>query len=632
VRFLLPIFACSGLVACTPPPSRPLERPAEARVAAYTDSSPVQSLAAAAPFLLVGTGDGLLRWDLRGGTPRPVLSPELAPPRGVHAIALLDGGRTAVVPMAGGLGRIDVSSGELIGVSAAPAADTTATADVRALAVTPDGDTWLGGPTGLTRVSPDGVWTPGVLTSPVDVLWASPRGELLAGGPGGLLRRTDDGFAPMDAESGCDLVDVRFIVTAPDGNPLIIGAGRDGSARIAIRVAGVFVTYRVTPTIRIVASATRGRTILLATTTRLYQLVLRSDVRSPIERDGARLSPVGAAPRAPFVILPARTSLPAGVTALAATSDDIFAGTAAIGTATWKGGARRPHWLRRGDLAPGPGIVTVGCAAQACLLATGDGALWRFDGGFSRVAAPAVDAEVLAVADGAGGEGPWVIWRDTQGAFAGQRDARSGEATTRVVPVMMFSLDTRILFARVGGGALWLGAAELDGEVTLLRTSLVGADPDWIMPSAVLGTLVDLEVTRGGHTVWLLGEHGVAELGGALEDVAPLVGAPARALAVTAGGLLAVVGPRGVAIRTLAGWQPVRGAPGGFDLGVDRKGRLWVATRTGLVVGESDAEGGRFQRLETRAGVLAEPITHLTRDRRGRLWTSSPQGLGIVEP
>jgi hypothetical protein len=318
-----------------------------------------------------------------------------------------------------------------------------------------------------------------------------------------------------------------------------------------------------------------------------------------------------------------------GVTALAATGDDIFAGTTAIGTATWRGTAKRPRWLRRSDLGiDQPGQLTLGCAARACLLATGDGALWRFDGRFSRAMEPAPGAQVLAVTDGAPGEGPWVIWRDDEGVFAGQRDAESGEAGSRVLPVVVFSDTTRVLFARIGSGALWLGAQEADGHVTLVRTSLTGGEPDWITPSAKLGTLVDLEVTRGGDALWLLGERGVARLGGTIEDLEPLIGAPARALAVLGGGTLAAVGPRGVAIREGSVWKAVKGAPGGFDVGVDQRGRLWVATRAGLVV----RDGGRFQRLETRAGVLAEPITHLAQDRLGRLWTSNAQGLGIVEP
>lgn len=66
----------------------------------------------------------------------------------------------------------------------------------------------------------------------------------------------------------------------------------------------------------------------------------------------------------------------------------------------------------------------------------------------------------------------------------------------------------------------------------------------------------------------------------------------------------------------------------------DRRGELWIGTRGGGLAHllHVDAEGARFETIDTHAGLAADAIGGLAEDAQGRIWMSTTVGISRYDP
>jgi hypothetical protein len=633
------------------------------RVDAHTESAPVTSLAVSPPWLLVGSASGLSRWDLRTGETLRAGAEQGWPGGGVRALTLSGDGANAWIATGGGLARWNVALGVVTLLTAPPPGLAGAVADLRALALDPAGGVWVGAKAGLFHADASGGWLGTGYTHPVGALWSDPGGDLYLGTETGLVvRHLDGSFSDVGKDAGCDLANVRFFVTAPDGTPVVVGDALDRrSSAIALRRAdGHFASYRPSPAVRFSAGTRQLDSLVFASENRLYRLSSRAGGARNLRRDGSRLVPISGGPKSPFFVRLSDASLPPGVTALAASGDDLFAGTQAVGTARYPTGVTRPRWLRRADLVEGAQLLSVACASERdCYVATGGRRLWRWDGsGFTGVDLPGA-SRVLAAVRAPGGEvrALYVVGETPELHVA--RLAGRLFKPALVIPIDAPGALAGFSFARYSAdGLLWVGLVYLDAEheprpygvatidlelgaVTYHRQGDPGAPRPRShqhilpVPSDVNDVSFDRADSGDRLDVWFATSSGAAHLSLPSEKVA-LYGETEgleheilHGIAVSSGGLVYVATTRGVGTFDGERWSfPRVLALAAQAVAVSSDGRLWVATDRGVVI----YDGRRTERVEARAGLLSEPIDRLQIDPYGRVWTMSGQGIGIITP
>jgi hypothetical protein len=632
--------------------------PAGPRVEAHSDSAAVLALAAAPPFLLVASSDGLDRWDLRDGSVLHLGAGDGLPGTSVRALQVE--GDAAWLVSDGGVARLHIADALVEMASAPPAAVNGGHAELAALTADGAGGAWVGGQSGLWHIDASGAWLGGGYPRPVTALWQDPTGDLLLGTPDGLVARRPDGsFAEIGAAQGVALGRVGFIVAAPDGQPVVVGDGLDQKPTLAFRVGATWHSARPSPEVRFVAGARRGNRLVLASNDRLWELSPPGAGGSrPLRREGARLVPVPGGVKAPYVLRPSDASLPPGVRAVVAVGDEVFVGTGSVGVARYPAEATRPGWLRHRDLAAGARHLSVAClAANTCYLATGGKELWRYDGrDFHAVDLDRNVTRVLAVVRGQGGvvtalytvttDDKLHVARLETGAF------RPGLALPVQVPGPLLGLS----FARFSpDGLLWVGLEYTDeegearphgvatielelGVVTYHRQEVGNySKKTGILP--VPNDVTDVAFDPGNAAerldIWFATSSGAAHMtlpGEKLEvwdESDGLDSEILHAVAVSSGGLVYVASTRGVGTFDGEHWSFPRSlAVAASALAVSGDGRLWIGTDRGVVV----YDGLRGMRVVARAGLLSEAIDDLQMDPFGRVWTLSSQGIGIISP
>jgi len=548
-------------------------------------------------------------------------------------------------------------------LAALPRALGDAVAELRALAIDPAGGVWVGAKAGLFHADSTGGWLGAGYTHPVGALWADPSGDLYLGTETGLVvRHLDGSFTDVGKDAGCELANVRFFVSAPDGAPVVVGDALDRrSSALAIRIGSRFATFRPSPAVRFSAGTRQLDTILLASDNRLYRLSSHNGGARTLRRDGARLVPVAGGQKSPFYVRLSDASLPPGVTALAASGEDLFAGTRSVGTARYPTGVSRPRWLRRSDLVEGAQLLSVACAGERdCYVATGGRRLWRWDGeGFSAVDLPGA-SRVLAAVRAPGGE------VRTLYVVGETPELHVARLTGRLFkPALVMPIDTPgalagFSFARYSSdGLLWVGLVYLDAEheprpygVATIDLELGAVtyhrqgDPSaprpktkqpHILPVPTDVTDVSFDRSESGAQldVWFATSSGAAHLSLPSEKIEVygetegLEHEILHGIAVSSGGLVYVATSRGVGTFDGERWTFPRAlAVTAAAVAVGSDGRVWVGTDRGVVI----FDGRRTERVEARAGLLSEPIDRLQIDPYGRVWTMSAQGIGIITP
>jgi hypothetical protein len=651
-------LAATALPGCPTPPSAPVAKPAVPRVETHSDSAVVGGLAAAPPYLLAATSTGLDRWDSRDDSLVHLGASDGLPDAAVRAVTL-DGSK-AWLATDRGIARIDVASARLELAAAPPASAGGSTAELSSVAADGSGGAWVGGGGGLWHVDATGAWLGAGYTRALTALWADDSGEVLLGSAVGLvLRRADGSFRELGAADGVAMAAVRFIATAPDGAPVVVGEDKSRQPVIAFRIGGRWQSFSPSPSVHFVAAAARLDALVLLSADRLWTLSPRRSQSRTLRRDGARLVATAGGGRAPYTVEIIDASVPPGAAAVSAIGEDVFVGTSAVGVARYAAKATRPVWLRHRDLVIGASHLSVACVDEAnCYLATGGPSLWRYASGrFDVVSLDKAVREVLAVVRGPDGV--------VTALYLTDGDARLSVARLRgdrFTPTLTLAVETPgalagLSFARFSpDGLLWVGLEYLDddgetrpygvatvelelGVVTYHRQERRNAAKKKSgilpIPNDVTDVAFDQETRADRLGVWFATASGAAHMELPGEQVQVFTEAEGldneilHAVAVSSGGMVYVASTRGVGTFDGEQWAFPRAlAVAASALAVSADGRLWIGTDRGVVV----YDGQRGLRVVARAGLLSEAVGDLQLDPYGRIWTLSEQGIGIISP
>jgi len=622
----------------------------------FSEAAPVRVIAVAPPYAFIASDHGVVRWELNSGEGLLLTAEDgLAGDRVESMAADLPRGWVWIATDAG-LTRYDTNSATFSEVPRAPSMLGLDSMEGTVLEPAGDGGLWVGHPKGLFYTDGIGQWTSTPLTARITALFRSKDGNLWIGTQGGIIVRQADGetYRYGDAQ-GCGVLDVRSIVRAPDGGPLILGTAANGKQRIVMLLDDRCATFRASPDERWLDAVSRKNEVVVRTARRLYTLRPPRRGARRLRRDGMRLVPVkvGDSPtvRSPYVLRVLDLRLPAGVRTAAVADDEILVGTRNLGTARLFTGRRRgrSRWLRRSELVDGASSLSVACAKRNdCYVATGSTRAWRFDGE-TFVPLESDNLRVLAVA------------RSPKGDVYG---LRRGEDDKHVVlarlldgvwlRVSEIKIDTpggqpELSFARFSpSGVLWVGLHYRDaaGELRPYGVALVDVELEavayhhasvdatetakGVLPIPV--NVVDVSFLDENET-WLATTEGAARIRGQQVDVFTegegLRSEFLRGIACSVGGMVFVASGQGVGTYDGETWDyppSLRFPVNDIEIGSDS--RLWMATDRGVAV----YDGARVRRLDVRRGLLENQIEDVAIDHFGRIWVRGSRGLTIVTP
>ncbi|MFH0900922.1 MAG: hypothetical protein V2A73_09865 [Pseudomonadota bacterium] len=633
----------------------------------YTEPGVVTALAAAPPYVLVGTTRGLDCIDQRGGATVRFGTAEGLPTESVKALAPAVSTGGFWIGTERGVVYLDPETRAVLPIPGPPPEHAEALAWVEAMASSPDGGVFLGGSNGLYKVEPTWEWVKTAFAAPVTALLAGASGDLWIGSTSGAAVRHRDGtVVPIPRSDSFGLASVAHIIEAPDGTPVLIGesAGDDGQPRLAIQLGGQFATFRPSPAVTVLGAARVLDGIALLTSDRLFMLsVARADT-APGWRQAMQLLPESTWLRvSPWEARAVDFEIPPLPTKMTACGGEILIGTRAVGTVSLDpaaSGKQRPRWLRRWGLVGTAVSLSVACGAPAdCYLATGAAGALRYDGSTIVPLPPSAggagdEAFILAVAKSSDGT-IWALSRkaDDQNLHIAKLEEdgvfEESAAMALPVPVTAFSFAK---FAR--DGTLWLGLQAPDeeepGEMRSLGVAALqpglgllslhpkigtsegnGPESPGVLP--IPGEVTDVAFMDDNDEVWFATTSGaVRVLGGSVTVFGETEGLNSEILhsvVVTPGGMVFVASSRGVGMFDGESWQfPRELALRARAMAVGADGHLWIGTEHGLAF----YDGRKLERIRPRAGLLAEEVADLTVDSYGRIWVRSRQGITVVVP
>ena len=651
-RVCVAVLGLAVIAGCPndPKPTGPTKTE-RVRVRSFTEASPVRSVAVVSPYVFTAPERGLDRWDIASGA-RLHLSAEHGLPGSAVAAMAADAKRGWLwIATDGGITRYDVKSATFAEVPPAPS--VLGVADLSGVALEPagDGGLWIGHGKGLFYTNPDGQWTATGITDPVTALMRSRDGVLWIGSKRGLYSRQADGETyELGFAQGCDVSEVRFIVRAPDGGPLVVGANGNGDQRIVLYLNDSCASFRASPNERWVAASSRGGEVVVLGERRLYSLSIPGTGARRLRRDGMRLHPVaiGEEPpaKSPYQVRPLDLRLPSGPRVLAAGDNEVFVGTRDLGTARLAT-HRATRWLRRSELVDNAASLSVACADRDnCYVATGAPRVWHFDGEhFTSV--DSGEARVLAVVRGPGGK-IYGFRRGEEDRHLLLAELKQG-VWLRTSEVIIETPGGRpeLSFARFSpSDILWVGLHFHDetNELRPYGVALVdiglgavayhhastdaGEIAQGVLPIPI--NVVDASFLDDTET-WLATSEGAAQIRGQKVTVFTeddgLRSEFLRGIACSSEGAVFVASGQGIGIYEGKGWRYPRGLRRPVnDVELAKNGRLWMATDRGLAV----FDGAKVRRLDFRRGLLQNEIDDVVIDHFGRVWARGSKGLTVV--
>lgn len=636
-------------------------RGAAPSVLSFTESTAVTSIAAGPTVALVGTSEGLDRFDLAGGAYVRLETTDGVPGRAILALAPDPSRRGVWVAADGGIARYDLDSGTFARIRPPPVGLAAAFTKLRAIAPDFRGDgLFVGGNAGLYHVSSSGEWQPVGFARSVVALLAQPDGDLWVATENGVaVRRGAGSWREFGPDDGLSIERVRLLLEAPDGTPVVIGENAEGHQRLAFLVGERFATFRPSPETRFLSGTRRAGELVLVSQSRMYALSPPRFGARILRRDGIHLvSETPGLRRAPYEIRPLDVPVPTEPTVVTASGSELFLGTRTLGTARLgldgSRPARRWSWLRRADLVEDAIDLSVACAhARECWVATGSSRAWKLDGNRFRAFSPAPD-ETRPVVTLAVVRSPErdILSLYRIGDESVVRIARLEKGT--FVPMQNLEIATPggvagLTFAKFApDGLLWLGLRTIDedGEprpfgvafVDLALRSVFYHRQEAGLDARKTGVLPipnDVnDVAFLEDETWFATGSGAARLRGAddlkvFSEADGLESEILHGIVATDGGMIFVATSRGIGQYDGTAWSFPRALAGTVHAIVrGPDGRLWMGTDRGL----ASFDGERVRNFDARAGFSGGRVEDLAVDDHGRIWARSMEGIHIVTP
>jgi hypothetical protein len=638
--------------------------PGKITVRALVEPSGVQQIAAARGSLLVGTGEGLLRWSDDGKLTVTEPTTSLSGP--VLALASDEKDQSAWIVTTTGVGRYDAKSESTNDIQA-PTAIGLALESLRGTFVTAsagaEGGLWLGTVRGLFFVSRDGGWASTTIKDAVTNVSAASNGEVWAATSKGIFwRKPGGGFGSVAPASMCGIVRTIQITIAEHwsavikGKPsmvAVVGEVAKGQVQLGLRRGNVWACYEMlhpdkNTAIKVAQMIDGEGELLVIIDDALWRIRNSNDPLLPVARDNQPRLVRKDESDADLRIEPITLALPKGLTTLSRWGNSIAIGTSALGVAqTDLAVSRVARWLRRGQMFSAASTLSVACVARDdCWIATGAKSAWHQLG--SKLTADGPNDVVLAVVRGPQND-VYAFHRSTA-----ERSLHvsmvAGDGWTEV-PALRIDIPggpPEVSFCRFDAkGKLWVGLRYRAGEEVLsfgvavldINRSLVEyhrstTDPKLrkaMMPIPI--GVMDGDLSSD-NAAWFATSEGVARMAGSSIELWSerngLVSEFAKAIAVTSTGTVMVATSSGLGI--FAPTNKVWDFPKSLqfvvnDVMTDGSGQAWLATERGV----ANWDGSKVKRLDQRAGMVENQVLDLVGDQFGRIWARGPMSLTVID-
>jgi len=616
---------------------RPRAAASRADVESYTESAPVNAVTQLGKTLWVGTGQGLVAWNLKEAKARILTIDDGLPGNNVLTLAT-DGKQTLWVGTATGVARLRVGRWTQFG-------DCPLGDDINAMAAAKDGETvWVGGPKGLARLQREKwkrIYQKGEVTAlqylaKEDVLWVATRKD-------GALRCK----GIKCAQYGAKRIGANNVTRLARGKHgvLAIVAGEHGDA-VAYRYKGRWHRYKLEPS-RVLdwAHFARG-TLFLSAGSTVYKLIPRTEVETP---DGPiELKPqTSGAPE--FIASKVERQLPRYVTVVSQALGSLWIGSQRLGVARFNGDLLQ--YFRTNDLTQGARRLSLTCTdAISCYMATGSRLYKKSGKAWTRIHYTAdADASFQWVGKDAKGQ-VIALLRSGRGSLEVVRQAGKGWTALELTPALHTKQGPLLVnFARLGPkGKLWIGLAiqesddtrgaglavvdlatnkvSLHGRGTGLPETAGGLGvPSDLSGAAFLGDLVYLG-SRGG-VVRIAADSSIRVFtendGLASELIQEIAESDGKIYVATPSGLGVYdgkvwkfgsgTGPRAARVNTV-----LRSPDGAF----------WFGGTGGL----HRIRGSKLTSFDDADGLLDNKVRSIVIDQHKRIWALHGNGISIVKP
>ncbi len=620
------------------PVARPQAKATRAEVEIYTESASVNAVTPLGSTLWIGTGQGLVAWDLKNLKAKTVTVDDGLPGNNVLTLAG-DGAKTLWVGTATGVARL--RAGRWTQFGDCPLGD-----DIHTMATTAGGETvWVGGPKGLARMQHE-KWKVLFNKSEVTalqylrdtkVLWVGTRkhGALRCKG----VKCEQFGTKRLGGTN------VKSLARGSHG-VLALLAGDKGD-RVAYRHDGRWHRYTMTPSLPLSWASFAKGLLFLAAGDSVYRLVPRKETETPagpIELDPQTTG----APE--FIAKRVKRQLPRRVTVVKQALGSLWIGSQRLGVARFNGDMLQ--YFRTNDLTEGARRISLACTdAVTCYMATGNRMYKKSGKSMTRVRYPA-DNDAVFQWVGKDRSGVITVLRSGTGALQVARMGQTGKFTALELKPPIHTKQGPLLatFVRVGpAGKLWIGLAIEESDDSrgagmavvdpATGTVLIhGRGAGLPVTEGALGITSDLSgAAFTGGQVFIGSRRGVIRISKdqSIKVFTENEGLKSELIQETASG------PGGhIYAATSSGLGVYDGKIWTFHNGNDARtnrvntvlhipgGAIWFGGPSGL----HRLHRGKLTSFDEVDGLLANEVLSIAVDQSKRIWAIHKNGLSIIKP
>lgn len=621
------------------PVAKPKAKATRADVEVYTESSSVNAVVPLGRTLYVGTGQGLVAWDLRALKAKVQTVDDGLPGNNVLTLAT-DGRNTLWVGTATGVAR--QREGRWTQFGDCPLGD-----DINTMATSADGETvWAGGPKGMARMQHE-KWKVLFSKSEVTALQYLPEKKVLWVGTRkhGALR-----CKSIKCEQfGRDRLDALNVTAMARGKHGVLALLKDGTQdRVAYRHKGRWHRYTIKPAVPLRWASFAKGLLFLAAGDSVYRLVPRKTTEAhpgPVELDPE----TSGAPE--FIARKVKRQLPRKVTVVKQALGSLWIGSQRLGVARFNGDLLQ--YFRTNDLTEGARRLSLACTdASLCYMATGSRMFKKRGKSMTRVRYPADNDAVFQWVGKDHAGSLLTVLRSARGALEVARLSKSGKFTTLELkpPIHTKQGPLQATFVRLDpAGKLWIGLAveETDDtrgaglavvDLTTGEVKIHGRGAGLPVTPGALGITSDLSgAAFTGGQVFIGSRNGVIRISRdqsikVFTENEGLKSELIRGVTTGPGGHVYAATSSGLGVYDGKVWtfedtgdarsrrvNSVLHAPGGA---------IWFGGPTGL----HRLKMGQVTSFDEVDGLLVNEVLSIAMDSTGRIWATHKNGLSIVRP